>query len=224
VARLFEVFLARVIRTDAVQRHRGAAATDAERQFFDAGRRPGVWGDFLWSLDDPEPFPPTTMIAGEDGPVVISPAMQAAWDAAARAYAAMVQELRTSKLTATGAPAGGGARCPLDPTEWSRVGLLLDVRNGDLIEWRAGRQAVRWTALALAEARPEHKLGRVDWDDWWTIECERRRLGTLPAEKAYLSEAEALIKDRYGVASVPDTGLRRLKAALYRGDLERPKR
>jgi len=43
-------------------------------------------------------------------------------------------------------------------------------------------------------------------------------------KKAYLRGAEALIKERYGVTAVPPSELRRLKAALYRGDSERPKR
>ena len=46
----------------------------------------------------------------------------------------------------------------------------------------------------------------------------------LPNEKDYLRKAEPLMKDRYGAPTVPASELRRIKAALYRGDLERPKR
>ena len=62
----------------------------------------------------------------------------------------------------------------------------------------------------------------MDWDDWWLHEIARRE--TLPNKKAYLNEAEALIKKRYGVAHVDLSELRRICAALYRGDSERPRR
>ena len=48
-------------------------------------------------------------------------------------------------------------------------------------------------------------------------------MAQLPNKKAYLREAETVIKERYGVTSCADVGeLRRIKAALYRGDSERP--
>jgi hypothetical protein len=53
--------------------------------------------------------------------------------------------------------------------------------------------------------------------------------GVLPGKsgytkKSYLVEAEVLIRYRYGVTSVPDSELRRLKADLYSGKAERTKR
>ena len=52
---LYAVFLERVIKIEAVQCHRAAVTDDdTAREFFDAGRRPGASGDFLWSLDAPE--------------------------------------------------------------------------------------------------------------------------------------------------------------------------
>jgi hypothetical protein len=76
----------------------------------------------------------------------------------------------------------------------------------------------------LRAAIPERKLGRIDWNDWWEHEKARRQQNQLPNDKSYPREAEPLIKERYGVNLVPETELRRIKAALYRGDLERPKR
>jgi hypothetical protein len=94
-----------------------------------------------------------------------------------------------------------------------------------LIEVGQGKRTVRWSAITLRAATPERKLGRIDWDDWWEEhEVDRRAQGSLPNKKDYLREAEPLIKERYGVNTVPLSELRRIKAALYRGDSERPKR
>ena len=54
---LYAEFLARVIKIEAVQCYREAVTDDHTAQFFAAGRRPGVFGDFQWSLDAPEAFP-----------------------------------------------------------------------------------------------------------------------------------------------------------------------
>jgi hypothetical protein len=148
--------------------------------------------------------------------------MHVAWTAAAHAFQEFIQELRTGKQTATGVPASGGLRCPLDPAEWLRAGLLLDVRNGDLIEQQQRRQTERWTAITLIVVSVAQ--GRIDWDDWWDHECDRRARGLLPLKKHYFEEAEQLIKNRYDVKSVPASELRRLRAALYRGHQQRPRR
>ena len=67
-------------------------------------------------------------------------------------------------------------------------------------------------------------MGEIDWDDWWKHETARREQGSLPNEKDYLRRTEPLIIERYGVTTVPASELRRIKAALYRGDSKRPKR
>jgi hypothetical protein len=208
---LVEAFLARVIHIDAVQRHRPAVLSEAAAAFFDTGRRLGAWPDYFWPLNHPEELSAFVLIAGDNVPPPLAPELQPAWDAAADGVRTFVAELRSGAWSATGMPAGGGPRGSLDPADWAGPGLLLDVRNGDLLEWRDGRRTVRWHAIAVAlELRKATgKLGRVDWDELWKFDCDRRRLGTLPAKKAYLREAEALIKIRYGVASVPATGLRR---------------
>jgi hypothetical protein len=133
-----------------------------------------------------------------------------------------------------------GVRHDLDPAEWTREGLTLNVYNGDLFEGHyiervrpssngdsiEGRNTWhrRWSSITLRTAIQEQKLRRIDWDDWWKHEDGRRQQGLLPDKKAYLREAEALIKERYDVAAVSPSELRRIKAALYRGDAERPKR
>jgi hypothetical protein len=226
MASLVEVFLARVIHIDAVQRHRPASLDAATAAFFDTGRRLGVWGDYLWPLDHPEESAAFTLIADGGGSLVLAPGLQSAWDAAVDGFRAFVAELRSGAWSATGMPAGGGPRGPLDPADWAGPGLLLDVRNGDLLEWRDGRRTVRWRAIAVAQgATTNHNkpaLGQIDWDDWWQHEVDRRDRNTLPFEKLYLRQAPEMIQDRYGVKSVSEE-LRRLKVALYRGDLERPK-
>jgi hypothetical protein len=220
-----------------VQRHRAAGVTDNEHtaQFFDAGRRPGPWGDFKWSLDAPAAgdwgsLAPST---GEK-PVPMSPAMERAWDAAVAAWQKFIAELANGEMIASGMHPLSGIRTEIVSVEWSRAELVLDVRNGDLIEgWYGrppGKHTVRWSAIVLGPAEPmeaaipEQKPGRIDWDDWWKHEIVRRQQDLLPNEKDYLRQAEPLIMDRYRVPTVPSSELRRTKAALYRGDLERPKR
>jgi hypothetical protein len=222
---LYAEFLSRVIEIEAVQCYRAAVTDDHTAEFFSAGRRPGLWGDFEWSLDAPE--------ACSWGPLVPSPSqepapvslpMQHAWDAAVAAWKEFIAALANGELIASGVHSATGVRDDLDPAEWTRTGLILDVRNGDLIEVRDGKRTVRWLTIVVQAAIPEQKLGKIDWDDWWKHEVVRRQQGLLPNKKDYLREAEARIKDRYGVTTVPPTELRRIKAALYSGDSERPKR
>ena len=235
---LYNVFLERVIRIDAVQRHRAVVTDDHTAEFFAEGRRPGVFGDFHWSLDRPEPFPsgpvagvvflwgPIPPTTSEEPPVSLP--MQHAWDAAVAAWADFIAELANGELIASGVHPATGICSEIQPAEWARTGLVLDVRNGDLIEgWYGrphGKHTVRWSAITLRLAEPMRASGRVDWDDWWKHEIDRRDRGSLPNEKDYLREAERLMKERYGVATVSPSELRRIKAALYRGDSERPKR
>ena len=221
---LYAVYLERVIKIPAVQCHRAAVTDDDTTQllFFDAGCRPKLPGHFQWSLDAPgEDFPgaPFDLVINP-----ISPPMQLAWDAAVAAFKEFIKAIKNGELIATGVqhPATG-VRSDLHPAEWTREGLILDVRNGDLIEGRNIKHA-RWSTITLRVAIQEQKLGRIDWDALWNEDVSRREKGQLPNEKAYVRELETRIKARYGVTSVDGGDLRRFKVALYRGDLERPKR
>ena len=83
---------------------------------------------------------------------------------------------------------------------------------------------MRWSAIAFPSAIQVQKLGRVDWDAEWNEDVARREQGQLPNEKGYLPLLETRIKERYGVTNVDGGDLRRFKAALYRGDLVRPRK
>jgi hypothetical protein len=150
--------------------------------------------------------------------------MQHAWNAAFVAFVVFINALVRGELIASGVHPTTGARCEIDPAEWTRTGLILDVRNGDLIEVGQGKRTVRWSAITLRAAIPERKLGRIDWDDWWKHETARREQGSLPNEKDYSRQTAPLIIERYGVTRVDEGDIRRFKVALYRGDSERPKR
>jgi hypothetical protein len=238
---LYLVYLARVIKIQAVQCHRAAVTDDYTTQFlfFIAGCRPKLTGHFQWSLDSPEedfpgapPEAPFDLVLNS-----ISPPMQLAWDAAVAAFKEFIEAIKKGELIANGVHPATGVRHDLHPAEWTREGLILDVRNGDLFEGGfimrrssngdliEGRNIkhLRWSTITLRAAIPEQKLGRIDWDDWWKHEIGRRQRGLLPNEKAYLREAQPLINERYGV-TVTLSELRRIKPALYRGDSERPKR
>jgi len=152
---LHAVFLERVIKIEAVQAYRPAVTDDHTAQFFEEGHRPGAFGDFLWSLDRPEPFP-SGPVAGavflwrpnppatSEGALVSLP-MQHAWDAAVAAWKAFIAALANGELIANGVHPGTGVRSELHPTEWARTRLVLDVHNGDLLEgWYSNnRQAYR---------------------------------------------------------------------------------
>jgi len=233
---LYDVYLARVINIEAVQCHRATVIDDREWAFFTAGYRPGEFDGFQWSLDAPR----EDFLGGPIGFVMtpVSVPMKPAWDAAVAAFQEFRKALANGEWIANGEHQATGVRRDLAPAEWTRPDQILDVINGNLIEWHWNKhvrgssngdlieyiQHVRWSTITLRAAIQEQKLGRIDWDDWWNHEDGRRQQSLLPHKKAYLREAEALIKERYGVTSVPPTELRRLKAALYRGDSERPKR
>jgi len=221
----YDVFLERVIRIDAVQRHRAGVTDEYAAQFFSAGRLLGELDDFCWSLDEPELFsrrgtvqilgvisPRGDFIPNSSGERTVSPAMRAAWDAAVAAWRAFVSALRNGEYIATATHPATGERRDLEPAEWMRTGLVLDVRNG--------KRTVRWSAIVV-QAR---KLGAIDWDAEWNEDVARREKDQLPNEKAYVGELERRIKGRYGVTSVDGGDLRQFKAALYRGDPVRPRK
>src|SRR5262245_51623133 len=214
---MYTEFLARVIKIDAVQRHRAAAVADDERnaQFFDTGRLPGPFGDFKWSLNAPAagdwgPLAPFTA----EKPPPLSPAMQQAWDAAVAEWRKFIAELANRDMIASGIHPVSRIRTDIDQFEWSRPNLVLDVLNGDLIEGRYGRphgmHTVLWWAIVVRAATPERKLGRIDWDEAWNEEVPRRDEGRLPiSKKEYTAELEAHLKERYGVNNVDGADLRR---------------
>jgi hypothetical protein len=214
-----------VIEIEAVQRYRADVADDHTAQFFAAGRIPGVFGDFQWSVDAPEPFPWGPLApATDENPVPVSLFMQHAWDAAIVAFTEFIAELINGKLIGSGVPPATGLRCEIDQAEWARTGLMLDVRNGDLIEVRDGKRTVRWSAIVVRAAIQAKKLGRIDWDAEWNEDVARRSKDQLPNEKDYIRELETRIFERYGVKTVDGGDLRRFKAALYRDDPVRPRK
>src|SRR5262249_5577725 len=112
-----------------------------------------------------------------------------------------------------------------------RSAAVLDVRDGDLFtKERDGQLIPRWTSITLQPAESvraaiqQLKLGAIDWDAEWNEDVARREKGQLLNKRGYLRELETRIQERYGVTSVDGGDLRRFKAALYRGDVVRPRR
>ena len=80
--------------------------------------------------------------------------MQHAWDAAVVAFKEFIDALTNGELIASGVHPATGVRRDLDPAEWTRTGLILDVRNGDLIEVASSASiTVRWSAITLRAAK-----------------------------------------------------------------------
>ena len=227
--RLYAEFLRRVIEIEAVQCYRTVVTDDHTAHFFAEGRLPGVFGDFQWSLDAPRPFPWGPLApATSEKPAAVSLPMQHAWDAAVAAFTEFIAALVNGDLIATGVHPATGVRSEIESAEWARTGLVLDVRNGDLIEgWYGrpyGKHTVRWSTIMVRAATQEQKLGTIDWDAEWSEDVARREKDQLPNKRGYLRELETRIQERYGVYSVDGGDLRRFRAALYRGDVVRPRK
>ena len=160
---LYWVYLARVIKIPAVQCHREAITDDRTAQFFSEGCRPDTL-DFQWLLDEPdlsfwEPV--------DSAMSPISVPMQQAWNVAFMAFLGFIDALAFGELIASGVNPNTGTRCKIDPVEWMRTGLILDVRNGDLIEVGQGKRTVRWSAITLLAAKqPRQKKTRGHGHDW----------------------------------------------------------
>jgi hypothetical protein len=109
--------------------------------------------------------------------------MQLAWDAAVAAFKEFIKAIRNGELIANGVHPATGERRDLDPAEWTREGLILDVRNGDLFEGHyiervrpsskgksiEGRNTwhLRWSTITLRAAKqPRQKKARGHSYDW----------------------------------------------------------
>ena len=229
---LYLVYLARVIRIEAVQRHRAAVTDEYTSQFFVAGCPLGRDVEFRWSLDRPE-------ASGE--PVAsASLAMQRAWDAAVVAFKEFINAIINGELIASGMPPATGVRRDLEPSEWTRSDQVLDVLNGDLIDVRYGNH-VRWSNINLRAAKqPRQKKARGhghDWagawayaltlradDQWDWAQVGRDKNQPLPAKRRTVEKKiEEWFKTSGGV---PDPGdiRRNITIPLYAGRRKRGER
>jgi hypothetical protein len=231
---LYWVYLARVIKIPAVQCHREAVTDDRTAQFFSEGCRPDTL-DFQWFLDEPD------LSFWEPVASAISPISLQAWNAAFVAFLVFIDALAFGRLIATGVNPNTGVRCEIDPAEWTRTGLILDVRNGDLIEVGQGKRTVRWSAITLrAVKQPRQKKERshgYDWDGVWTYaltlgaedqwdwkQVARDKNQPLPAvHKLVEDKIKAWFAARGGVPDIGDIR-RNITIPLYKGRRTRGKR
>ena len=219
---LYWVYLQRVIKIPAVQCHREAVTDDRMAQFFSEGCRPDTL-DFQWFLDEPD-------LSFWEPASAISPILLQAWNAAFVAFLRLIDALAFGRLIATGVNPNTGTRCEIDSVEWMRTGLILDVRNGDLIEVSQGKRTVRWSAITLRavtkRSSPTAKRGPslVDWDLLMTYGVLRREAGCLPSKHASLTaNLKALAKLLFRV-DADEADLRRLTGDIYAGRRKRRKR
>ena len=219
---LYWVYLQRVIKIPAVQCHREAVTDDRTAQFFSEGCRPDTL-DFQWFLDEPD-------LSFWEPASAISPILLQAWNAAFVAFLRLIDALAFGRLIATGVNPNTGTRCEIDSVEWMRTGLILDVRNGDLIEVSQGKRTVRWSAITLRavtkRSSPTAKRGPslVDWDLLMTYGVLLREAGCLPSKHASLTaKLKALAKFLFRV-DADEADLRRLTRDIYAGRRKRRKR
>ncbi|HKA47684.1 MAG TPA: hypothetical protein VKD68_05955 [Methyloceanibacter sp.] len=219
---LYWVYLQRVIKIPAVQCHREAVTDDRMAQFFSEGCRPDTL-DFQWFLDEPD-------LSFWEPASAISPILLQAWNAAFIAFLRLIDALAFGRLIATGVNPNTGTRCEIDSVEWMRTGLILDVRNGDLIEVSQGKRTVRWSAITLRavtkRSSPTAKRGPslVDWDLLMTYGVLVREAGCLPSKHASLTaKLKELAKFLFRV-DADEADLRRLTRDIYAGRRKRRKR
>jgi hypothetical protein len=200
---LHAVFLDRVIARDAVQRHRGAVREEYVEHFFAAGRRPSLWGDDLWPLDE-WPTPPAEDLTNYGGPPAWSPALQAAWAAAEQPWRAFVAALRSGTLVATGRHAASGVRGVIDSIEFARTGLVLDVRNGDLLD---NKRRPLWSSLLVVQT------GQAPAAMTAAHESTRGERSEKKEEKARICRemAATLIDETPALENIPTTLARRVE-------------
>ena len=190
---LYAVFLERVIKIEAVQCYR-EAVTDNDytaRVFFSEGVLPGTLV-LSWSVDG---RPRLSLGARSPGHVEepVSLPMQHAWNAAVAAWKGLIAALVNGELIANGVYQATGIRDDLDPAEWTRTCLMLDVRDGDLIEgsWPSPAGVVRWTAITLRGPSRAGKEGQKSSRQGATGTAEGPGQQSLRAEDKKLEEASA---------------------------------
>jgi hypothetical protein len=66
------------------------------------------------------------------------------------------RHLIDGRLIARGTFYRTGSVCEIDPQQWARRGLYIDVSNGDLVEPENGELIARWTALTLWSPETNH--------------------------------------------------------------------
>jgi hypothetical protein len=171
----------------------------------------------------------------------VSLPLQYAWEAAVAAFEEFIKALKNGELIASGTHPATGFRRELDPAEWKRTDLILDVRNGDLIESTWTTRRVLWSAITLRAAKqPRQKKARghgYDWEGAWayalTLRAEdqwdwtqhrRHKKQPLPAVRKIVEDK---IKEWFAArGSVPNIGdiRRNITIPLYAGRRTRGKR
>ena len=119
---LYAVFLARVIKIEAVQCHRAAVTDDdyTPRVFFSEGCPPQTLDYSCGPWMRREDFPGAPSPRPLENPISLP--MQHAWDAAVAAFKEFIDALNNGELIASGVHPATGVRRDLDPAEWTRTG------------------------------------------------------------------------------------------------------
>jgi hypothetical protein len=217
----YDVFLARVIRIDAVQRERQFVTEPWEDvgPFFEEGRLPGHVITYRWPIGvRPEPLVVTDSFAMSD-------AMQRAFDAAVEAWKLFLLQLVEGRRTAVGTHALTSTRGELAAAEWRGDKLSIDIRFGDIFE-RGRTPDMPWRSIVILPPElppPPSNRGKVDREDLWLCLTILHERGELPDPgPAATKWSGKFLRDRYGSAVFDERELRRYLQHARTGATERP--
>jgi hypothetical protein len=121
---------------------------------FREGQYPGIIVDFKWPLDlaakDLEyHFAKPVVSFTSDPTPLASDAVKHASAAIVYRWRALRDTLSGGKVIVRGTFVATGTIGFIDPLQWTRAGLCVDVRNGDLFEEENNKLTLRWSGLAL---------------------------------------------------------------------------
>jgi hypothetical protein len=135
-----------------------------DKTIFNEGRYPGAVVEFLWPLNlDAETlayrFVSSGFIILEDPLPTVPPDVKDVAEIIVDRWARLRRRLIKGELVARGMFTRTGEVRPIEPLQWARHGLSVDVECGDLIEYQAHKPVVWWSGLSLVNPNPDGTIG-----------------------------------------------------------------
>ena len=120
---------------------------------FREGQHPGLFSDFKWPFDltarDLALNFVDAYLSSTSSPRRASDVIENVSRVIVSRWQALRGILIGGKIIARGTFSATGVVGVIDPLQWERAGLWIDVRNGDLLEEENNKPTLRWSGLAL---------------------------------------------------------------------------